>query len=139
MIHRTPQRRSGVAIIMALVLMATLAVVFAAVTLQIVSQRRLLRERERELQSIWLARAGVEIAAGRLLDGPVPFSEENYVTPEGKVHIETKKSGADSYAISVAAVAETKEDLHPMAHDLRVHFRRLEKAGKVSLQLSSDK
>ncbi len=48
MIQPRSRRRSGIAIVMALVLMAVLAVVLAVVTKQIVSQRRLLFERERQ-------------------------------------------------------------------------------------------
>jgi hypothetical protein len=139
MIRTQSKRRPGVAIIMALVLMAVLAVVFTAVTWQVVSQRRLLRERERQLQAVWLARAGLEIAAGRLLDSPVPFPEENYVLPDARVHIVVEKKGDDLYAVSAAVELGTQEDPLPVARDLNSYIRRSDKSGIITLHVTSEK
>jgi hypothetical protein len=139
MIHSRSTRRPGVAIIMALVLMAVLAVVLTAVTWQVVSQRRLLRTRERELQAVWVARAGLEIAAGRLLDSPVPFPEENYIMPDAKVHIVVEKKGDELYAVSATVELGTQDDPLPVARNLNTHLRRIDKNGAVTVQTTTEK
>jgi len=70
---RSSTRRPGVALVMALVVMAILVVILTMVTRHIVSQRHTVHQRHRQLQAEWLARAGVELAAARLLDNPTPF------------------------------------------------------------------
>lgn len=133
-------RRPGVALVMALVLMATLAVVFAAVATHVVSQRLLLRQRERQLQAVWLVRAGVELAAARLLDDPAAFSEEKgELVPDAKVRIAVDKVAPDLYSVIVEAELGTKDDAAPMRRDAHVRFRRTNNGGVVRLQAVAEK
>ena len=61
---------------MAVVAMAVVATVTTAVTWQLLAGRRMLEQRQRQLQAEWLARAGVEIAAARLLVDPTGYQGE---------------------------------------------------------------
>jgi hypothetical protein len=127
--------RKGIAIVMALVLIATLAVIFSVVATQIVAQRQVLRQRHRQLQADWLARAGVELAAARLLAGAAAFSEEKQdLLPDSKVRISVDKIGQDSYVVAVEAqVGEVDEP--PMVRTAKRSFRRTEENGVVHLRV----
>ncbi len=126
-------KRKGFALITALIVMAVLAIVLTVVTMQIVAQRNLLRQRERQLQADWLARAGVELAAARLLDSPMEFSEERSdLAPAGKVKIDVKKS-ADVFVVS----AEAEVGLAGEKAVIRAaigRFRRTDSGGVIRLQ-----
>ena len=53
-------RRTGMAIVIVLAAMAILTVILSVITLQIVEQRRVVRQRHRQLQADWLTRAGLK-------------------------------------------------------------------------------
>jgi type II secretory pathway component PulK len=127
-------RRKGVALITALVVMAVLAIVLTVVTAQIVAQRNLLRQRERQLQADWLARAGVERAAARLLDSPKDFSEDQReLAPAGKVKIDVKKSADDVYVVSAEAEVGLPDE-KAVIRTASARFRRTDSAGVIRLQ-----
>jgi type II secretory pathway pseudopilin PulG len=131
-------KRTGVALITALVVMAVLAIVLTVVTVQIVAQRNLLRQRERQLQADWLARAGVERAAARLLDSPKDFSEEKHdLAPAGKVTIDVKKSADDVYAVSAEAEVGLPDE-KPVIRTASGRFRRTDTGGVIRLQAVRD-
>jgi hypothetical protein len=126
--------RKGVALVMALVVMAALAVVLSVVTLQIVSQRQLVRQRQRQLQAEWLARAGVELAAARLLEKPAGFVEETAeLLPDTKVRIVVEKLDQDSYTVSVEAEVGPAEDA-VVVRTASARFRRTDSDGVIRLQ-----
>lgn len=126
-------KRKGVALITALVVMAVLAIVLAVVTVQVVAQHNLLRQRERQLQADWLARAGVELAAARLLDSPKEFSEERRdLAAAGKVKIEVKKAG-EIFVVSAEADAALPEE-KPVIRTAGSRFRRTDQGGVIRLQ-----
>ena len=137
---RTSTRRQGVALVMALVVMAILAVILTVVTRQIVSQRHTLHHRHRQLQAEWLARAGVELAAARLLEDPTAFAQENHdLLPDAMVRIVVEKAGQDMYTVTVEAELGPKDEAL-MVRTSRSRFRRAESDGAIRLQaLQSEK
>lgn len=62
---RAPRR--GVAMVWLLTVLVVLTMLMSAVTWQHVAGRRWAESRQRQLQAEWLARAGIELAASRLL------------------------------------------------------------------------
>jgi type II secretory pathway component PulK len=66
MICSSKPRRSGIALLWALATILLLLAVMAATTAKITAERRLLVQRQHQLQSQWLARSGLEIAVSRL-------------------------------------------------------------------------
>lgn len=83
--------RRGVASIWALVVLSVLGLILAATTSQILANRRFLERRQHQIQSAWLAQAGVELAAARLLADPKGYEGESVeLIPGSKVHIEVK-------------------------------------------------
>lgn len=84
--RRVPRR--GAAMAMAVVALAVVAVVSTAVTWQLVTSRRVLDQRLYRLQAEWLARAGVELAVGRLLGDPTAYGGETVeLIPDGVVRV----------------------------------------------------
>jgi type II secretory pathway pseudopilin PulG len=131
-------KRKGVALIAALVVMAVLAVVLTVVSVQVVAQRNLLRNRERQLQAEWLARAGVELAVARLLNSPKDFSEEKRdLAPAGKVKIDAKKSAADVYVVSAEAEVALPDE-KAVIRTAGSRFRRIDSGGVIRLQALRD-
>jgi hypothetical protein len=119
---------------MALVAMAALAIILSVTAMQCFAARQMLDLRHRQLQADWLARAGVEIGAARLLDSPGGFTEDRLdIMPDSKVHVAIEKSRADTYLITADAELAGKEDA-PVARSARGRFRRTESDGVVRLQ-----
>ncbi len=82
------RRRRGVALLWALIVLAVLAVTLAVTTWQSVALLRLVDQRHHQLQADWLARAGVEWAAGRLLADPAEYKGETVeLLPGSRVQI----------------------------------------------------
>ena len=127
------KRRKGASLLMALVVMAVLSVLLTVVTVQVMSRRQQVRQRQRQLQAEWLARAGVELAVGRLLDNPAVFTEENRdLLPEAKVRITLEKSAKEIYTISSEAEL-TPKDESPVARTMRGHYRRTDSGGVIRM------
>lgn len=80
--------RSGVASIWLLVVLAALTLLLAAVTWEHMTSRRVLDQRQKQLQSHWLANSGIELAADRLLSSPANYTSETItILPRSEVHI----------------------------------------------------
>jgi type II secretory pathway component PulK len=116
--------RRGAVLITAVMVMAVVSVVLALVTAQVIAQRNTLRMRERRLQAEWLARAGIELGAARLLEGPKEFSEENReIVPDGTVKIEVKKAADDIFDVSARAEVALPDET-PVVRTCTAQFRR---------------
>jgi type II secretory pathway component PulK len=128
--HTSPHRR-GMAIITVMVAMAVLTVILAVITLQVVEQRRVVSQRHRQLQADWLARAGLEHAAARLLASPAAFKDDKQeLLPDTKLSITVEKEG-EVYVVT--ADAKVGIDGTPVARSASVRFRRSESGGMVRL------
>ena len=129
--------RKGVAIVLAIMMMAVLTVILAVVTLQIVSQRHVVRQRQRQLQADWLARAGIEAAAARLLDSPTAFSDDKQeLLPDTKMRIVVEKSDAEVYLVTVEVQVGLEGP--PVARATSARFRRTDRDGAIRIETVSD-
>jgi hypothetical protein len=139
MMAKPIHRRRGITLILALVLMATLTVIFAVLTMEVVSQHRMLAARQRQLQANWLARSGVELAVARLMEKPDAYSEVNKdLLPDAFVRIEVKEAEKDTYVVTVD-VRLGEEDERPVAATISRRFRRTESDGVIRmLHLATD-
>src|SRR5947209_15036057 len=80
--------RRAIATLWMLVVLAVLTAVLGTITWQHLTARRLLDQRHKQLQAAWLARAGVELAAARLLSNPADYTgEEEALLPGAQVRI----------------------------------------------------
>lgn len=103
-----PSTRSnrGVASIWALVVLSVLTVLLSAITWQLLASRRALERRQHQIQASYLAEAGVERAADRLLAKPAGYAGETIeIIPGSSVRIEVHKDPkeTDAYRVQVHA------------------------------------
>lgn len=130
--------RRGMALLMALVAMAVISVVLAVMTSQIVAQRQMARHRQRQLQADWLARAGVEFAAAKLLENATPFVDDKQeLAPDSKLRIVVEKGETDSFQVTVDAQVGLQD--RAVMRSVSSHFRRSDQGGAVRLQAIAKK
>jgi hypothetical protein len=132
---RFSQRRSGMALFVVLALLAVLSGVLVSITFTTVSQRQSVQERHHRLQAEWLARSGLEIAAARILEKPVPFTEEySDQAADGKVRIVVEETGKAEFTVTSDAEVGRERDTAVLRSMTR-HFRRTEASGGVRLEV----
>ena len=128
-----PICRGGSALLMVVVVMGVLTVILSVVTMQVVAQHNLVRQRQRQLQADWLVRSGIEFAAARLLESPAPFSDDKAeLAPDSKLRVVVEKADADWYNVTVEARVSVT-DGRPVARTGSARFRRTDKDGVVRL------
>jgi hypothetical protein len=126
--------RKGVALLTALIILGAVSVILTTVAVQVFAQRQMARQRERQLQAQWLARAGVEQAAARLLEKPEVFSEESKdLPPEIKRRIVVEKLGEREFLITAEVQVGLDAEL-PVVRSASARFERSESNGVVRLQ-----
>ncbi len=118
-----PARR-GIAAAWALVVLAVLTVVMGVITWQSVTGFRRADHRQAQLQALWLARSGVELAAARLLDDPTGYTGETLtLIPRSQVRIEVKTDPKQDNTFLVTCEARYPADERDSV--LRSQLRRL--------------
>jgi hypothetical protein len=139
--YRSAHARRGVAILMAIVAMALLVIVMGAVTAQIVTARRQLIHREQQLQSQALARAGLELAAARLLSNAAPYQEDTPdIMPRAHVRIDVQRisGAADTFRVTCGVMYPVDEP-HPVMRILTRQYRRVVEGNRVRLEVVAEK
>ncbi len=91
MMHRRNGQRRGLTVIYALVILAALSALMALAVQNVASTRRVLRSRADQLQSHWLARAGLEIALEKMQNDPNYIGEVVELLPDSRVEIKVDK------------------------------------------------
>ncbi len=120
---RRPARR-GIAAAWALVVLAVLTVVIGVITWQSVTGFRRADHRQAQLQALWLARSGVELAAARLLDNLTGYTGETLaLIPRSQVRIEVKTDPNQENTFLVTCEARYPTDERDSV--LRSQSRRL--------------
>lgn len=105
-IHNACRFPRGVAAVWAVVVLAILSLLLTGITRQLLTTRQVLRQREQRVQADWLARAGIELAAARLLGDPSTYNGETLEPiPNGRVKIEVRpeKDQSDTFVVTVEA------------------------------------
>jgi hypothetical protein len=134
MIQRATPHRRGVVTIWALVVLSVLTVLAGTITWQHLASRRLIDRRVERLQSLWLARGGIELAAARLLANPKSYSGETLSPiPGSRVEIRVQPKPGDTYQVSSEARYPTDGEL-PVLRRAAQRFRRLVDASGSRLQ-----
>jgi Tfp pilus assembly protein PilX len=84
---RKPSRR-GAALILVVVCLAVFSIMMTVVVQNGLAQKRFLQRRENQAQAYWLAQAGIEQGAARLLANPREYSGETFaLIPGSEVRI----------------------------------------------------
>jgi hypothetical protein len=130
-----PARRAGIAVIWVLVIFTVLAATSAAAAWQFTTGRRTLERRQHRVQVLWLARAGGELAAARLLSEPDGYTGET-VAPiaESKVRITVEKDPARADTYKVRCDAQYPED-GPGSVSIALSWTATRKADPAAVRL----
>jgi hypothetical protein len=137
---RRAARRRGNALMVAVVALAVVAAVTAAVTWQCLAGRRVVDRRQYQLQSEWLARAGVELAADRLLADPAGYRGETVeLIPESRVRIEVRAEPGMANVFRVTSEAHFPGDgRESVLRSTTRLFRRTSRDRQVRLEVVAD-
>jgi hypothetical protein len=109
---------------MALAVLAIVATIMAAVVAQGLMARRMIESRMNQLQSLWLARSGLESAAAHFLAAPSSYAgETTKPIPNSEVIVTVKRAGDD---VIVASEARYPLDGSPAV------LRRLQRSWRLA-------
>jgi hypothetical protein len=91
MIERSTARE-GMALVLAVVILAMVTAMMGIIAWQTNAARRLLNSRQQQLQAIWLARSGIEYGYAHLAAEPEHYKEESIeLIPLGQVLISVER------------------------------------------------
>jgi type II secretory pathway pseudopilin PulG len=107
-----PDSRNAVATMWMLVVLSVLTVLIATMTWQILASRRWLDRRQNQIQSEWLARAGLELAATRLLmSNSAGYAGESLqLIPDSEIRLHVQKESDSPNTYSVTSEARYPTD-----------------------------
>jgi hypothetical protein len=131
--------RRGLAVLWVLMILTLLSAVIGIILSQQRSSRSLLDQRQKRLQADWLARAGIEVAAARLLAKGQPFKGDlTDLLANSKVHIEIHEAPGSktTYILRSEAYYPTDEP-RPVTRNLSRELRRVVEKGSVRLEPTS--
>src|SRR5262245_44952848 len=111
--------RSGLATILAVATLAILAIIMGAVFAQGLRGRHMADRRGEQLQTLWLARSGLEMAAAHLVDDPLYTGETMRPIPGSLVTVKIERRGEDYIVASEARHAV--ESSAPLVHRVARH------------------
>jgi hypothetical protein len=132
---RSSTARRGVALVVVLVMLAVLSVVMGGVTWHTLAGRRQLERRHNRLQSEWLARSGIELAAARLLRDPNGYKGESVeVIPHSQLRIEVKTDAEGVFEVSSEA-SFPKEGPTTTVRSVTRRLRRAVEGERVHIQI----
>jgi hypothetical protein len=124
-----------VATLWTVVVLAVLTAVLGTITAQLLAGRRSVEGRRNQLQAQWLARAGVELAAARLLADPAGYKGETVeVIPGGTVRIEVRPEPESSGTFLVRSEARFPAGDRGVARSEGRRFRRTVEKDRVRLE-----
>lgn len=128
--------RLAVALMEALVALAVASVLMGTITWQVLANRRWIEHRQHQQQSQWLARAGVELAADRLLNAAAYRGETLSPIPNSEVKIVVQPEAGEAGAFRVVSEARYPTDIkETVARSVTRRFRRVVDGERVRLEV----
>jgi hypothetical protein len=130
------QRRAGMALMMLVVTLAVLSVMLSATTWQIVAHHHTLERRFNQQQALWLARAGIERAAGRLLTDPAGDAGGSLeLVPHSEVRITVLREPGKKDTFRLTSESRFPTDAsHPVVRTETRRFQRIIENGQSKLR-----
>jgi type II secretory pathway pseudopilin PulG len=127
-------RRAGFGLIALLVALAIVTILMGTITAQIFINRKTADRRENQLQALWLARAGLEVAAAKLLSGTEDYRGEALeLIPESTVRIEVQRQKDTFHVRSEANYSAGSPQ--PVVRELNRTYRRVTEGKRVRLEV----
>ena len=132
-LHAKKHGRAGAALLLLLMVLGLLALLLGSITIQIAANRRMLLRREHQMQALWLARSGVELAAAKWLADPQAYKgEKTAIIPESQVEIVV---AVDKDHVIVTSEARYPADgPSPVVRAESCRFRRVQDGAKLRLE-----
>ncbi len=129
--------RRGVAAVWTLVVLSVLSVVLATITSQFLTSRRWLDRRRDQIQTLWAARAGVELAASRLLSNPAGYEGESWeAIPGSQVRIAVRREPDSPSVFQVTSTARFSTNRSDgVARTLTRRFQRIVEKDRVRIEI----
>jgi type II secretory pathway component PulK len=125
--------RSGYALMTIVLMLGIVALMLGSITIQMALNRTAQAQREARLQALWLARSGLEQAAGRLMAAAEDYRGETLeLLPGGTVRIEIERDGEVQRITSEASYAGTLS--HPVVRVEMRSYRLHRDGGRVRLE-----
>jgi type II secretory pathway pseudopilin PulG len=130
-------RRNGVAIVWAIVAMAVVTILTSLITSQVLAGRRLADRRQNQLQALWLARSGLELATARMLNQPSGYVGETVAPiPGSQLRIKvTPAVGEPSIFIVVSEALYPAEGKDSVARTMTRRLKRVEENGRTRVEV----
>jgi len=104
--------RRGMALLVLLLVLATISVLMGTITMQILLNRRTVEHRQQQLQATWPARSGVEVAIARLEDNRAYKGETLEIIPDSKVQVKVEPAQGTYEVKCEAQVAKVVRTLN---------------------------
>lgn len=129
--------RKGMALLAAVAAMAVVSALLVSVAWHFVANRRLAERRQEQLQVGWLARAGVELAIGRLLSEPKEYTgEKALLLPDSLVRVTVKPIAGSKDRFEVVSEARIPiEGRRGITRTETRRVRRVSEAGTVRIEM----
>jgi hypothetical protein len=133
-------RRRGSALLIAVAALAIISALAAAIAWECVAARRVLDRRQTQLQAESLARAGVELAADRLLRDPAGYRGETVALVSGaEVRIEVRTDAKSGSVFRVTSEARYSADGGPrLVRSASRAFRRTSRNNEAHLEVVTE-
>lgn len=129
-------RRRGAALIMVVVTLAFISFLLVTIARQNLAQRDYLVQREQRLQAEWLVRAGLELAASKLLADPTYSGETANLLEHAKVQIEVRSERVPADVLRITCAASVTNDGHGgVFRSVTRRVRRVIRAGAPRLEI----
>lgn len=137
--HSSVNGRPGLMTMWALIILTFLSMLLALTTTQLMASRYTLDRRQNQLQALWLARSGQELAIARLLDKPADYKGESVeILPDSEVRIEVKaRSDAKDVFVVTSEARYPLEGRDKVLLSLTRRYRRVVEKNRARLEVLS--
>jgi len=124
----------------AVVALAVATVLAGTITWQCLAGRRVLDCRQHQLQAEWLARAGVELAAARLLADPTGYTGEAVeLIPGSQVRIAIRaEQGAPNVFRVTSEARYSKDGTSPVMRSVTRSLRRMGQGKEARIEIVAE-
>jgi hypothetical protein len=133
----TWRRRNGVAIVWAIVAMAVVTILTSLITSQVLAGRRLADRRQNQLQALWLARSGLELATARILNQPSGYTGETVAPiPGSQVRITVTPAAGEPATFVVTSEARYPDQgKDNVSREVTRRLKRVEENGRARVEV----